>query len=191
MENPIKSIEYDKAKLLDLLNQYAIPLDDWGTGEAKTFDHLFEEIQTGESVLIEDKNSGELVRELSFLAIVVLYRHNEDVFQLTEEKQVFTDGRHRVRQSDISVGEKIKQGENNMEEAVKRALLEELGIGEGFNIGKIEQTKEEVDSKSYPGLKSRRTRFDVSVEIDSTQYNSDGYKEVQLDKTTYFIWKKI
>jgi hypothetical protein len=191
MKNPIESIEDKKTKLFNLLNNYNIPLYQWGTGDAKTIDHLLEEVTSGETVLVEDNDSKDLIREFSFLAIIVFCKYDGKKFKLIEEKQVFNDGRERVRKTGISVGEKIKQNDNDIEESIKRALQEELNIKEGFSIGKIEQVKENVYSSSYPGLKSRRIRFDTTVEIDVYQYNPKGYKEVQYDKTTYFVWEKV
>jgi hypothetical protein len=174
-----------------LLTKYHIPTDIWSTGDAKIIDHLVNEINDGETILIEDKESEKLIRQFSFLAVTVLYKDNEATYKLIEEKQVFTDGRTRVRSSDISVGEKIKHNENNIEDSIKRALQEELEIHEGFTVNKSDNVKEDVDSKSYPGLTSQRNRFNVVAHIDSTQYKPEGYQEVQSDKTTYFVWEKF
>jgi hypothetical protein len=186
---PISKIE--KAELLHMLQQHHIPIDSWGTGEAKTVDHLVNEINDGETVLVEDKESGRLIRKFAFLSIVVLCHTDRETYKLIEEKQVFSDGRTRVRVPDWSVGEKIKPGEENIEAITKRALYEELGIQDNFGIHEGEHVEEEVDSKSYPGLVSRRNRFNVMVEIDPAQYRPEGYTEVQSDKTTYFTWRRV
>lgn len=191
IENHFDTSQAEKIKLSDLLTQYHIPIDTWGKGEAKTIDHLANEIAAGETVLVEDEKSGKLIREFSFLAIIVLCQQAGKTYQLIEEKQVFADGRERVRRSDISVGEKIKQDEREVDEITKRALQEELGIEGDFIVREHKIIKEEVDSKSYPGLTSRRNRFDVIVEISPTQYKTEGYTEIQSDKSTYFAWKEI
>lgn len=191
MKNHLTSQKIERLELLEILTQYDIPVDVWGKGEAKTIDHLVDEIHNGETVLIGDKETNQIIREFSFLAITITCNIGGTMLQLVEERQVFLDGRERKRSSDIGVGEKLKQGENNIDEAVKRALHEELGIESGFSIGECEHVKEEVDSKSYPGIKSRRNRFSVSVSLDRDQYRPEGYIESQSDKTTYFVWKKI
>ncbi len=191
MENYLKESHIEKNELISLLNQYGIPIHDWGKGEAKTVDHLVNEINNGETMLVQDVESGKLIREFSFLALLVLYKDRNDTYKLVEEKQVFADGRERVRSLEVSIGEKIKRSENNIEDVVARALSEELGIQEGFVTEKGEVVVEDADSKSYPGLTSHRNKHNAVVEIDSTQYNPGGYKEVQADKTTYFTWKKI
>lgn len=194
MENPpkLESREIGKEELIDLLTRYHVPIDEWGKGSAKTIDHLLNELNGGEALLVEDQESGYLVRKFSFLAIEVLCRYGPDTYCLAEDRQVFSsDGRVRRRNLEMSIGEKLKQDESDIESATKRALTEELGIQEGFTIDAGEKIKEEVDSSSYPGLRSHRDRFNVSVMLDPAQYNADGYTEVQPDKVSYFVWKRI
>jgi hypothetical protein len=192
MTNYQKEQQMIRNELVDLLTQQEIPLESWGMNGAKTVDHLLDELNEGETLLVEDGKTGRLIREFSFLAIVVLHKDKNDTYQLIEEKQIFSDGSQRVRLSEISVGEKIKYGIENVGEAITRALEEELGIKKGFNVLKKDEVLvEEVDSKSYPGLKSHRNRYNVVVEIDSSEYKPEGYMEVQKDKTTYFVWNKV
>lgn len=185
----IRNIE--KNELIDLLCRYRIPIDQWGTHSAKTVDHLLREINEGETVLVVDNESGTMIREFSFASIEVRYTEGDSVYRLIEHKQVFTDGRERVRQSDISIGEKMKHGEVDIHDVITRALSEELGIQEGYTATLTESVIEEVDSMSYPGLRSHRHRHAGIVSIDAEQYRPEGYVEVQADKTTYFIWQKV
>jgi hypothetical protein len=191
MENYREEASLVRFELINLLNNYGIPIDSWGKDGAKTVDHLVDEINNKETVLVQNPETGTLTREFSFLAIVVLYIDGNNTYQLIEDRQVFTDGRERRRSSDISVGEKIKYNESNIEQAIARALSEELGIQGGFVAKEGEIVVEEADSKSYPGLKSHRVRYNSVVKISSEQYKPEGYVETQPDKTTYFIWKKI
>ena len=49
-------INMDKKHLLALLKISNVSLGDWGTGAAKTVDHLLKEINDGESTLIKKGN---------------------------------------------------------------------------------------------------------------------------------------
>jgi len=192
MEKLGKNPENLKQELINKLNQFDIPIDKWGKGETKTVKHLLDEIQSGESILIRDNKNKELSRKISFLAIDVLYEDKSGQYKLVEKKQIFNDGRERVRNLDTSLGEKIKSNEIDIKDVTKRAIFEELGIIGGIKFVDNQKTiKETVDSKSYPGLKSLHTKIHVTIKLKPSQYISKGYKETQKDKTTYFVWKKI
>jgi hypothetical protein len=182
-----------KTKLINLLTKYNIPIESWGTGEAKTIEHLLREIDSGETILVENTESQELIRKFSFLSITIFCTNNGTTYRLHEAKQIFTDGRTRERKLDSSMGEKIKPAETDITESIGKALNEELGIHEDFEIrsDEITHSTKEADSRSYPGLKSLRERFDAVVEIKPSQFNPDGYTEVSQDKTTYFAWEKV
>lgn len=193
MENSLETPDFEKSKLVNLLTQYNIPIEDWGIGEAKTIEHLLQEINSGETILVEKTESQELIRKFSFLSITILCTYSGTTYRLYEAKQIFTDGRTRERRLDGSIGEKIKLDETDITKSIGRALSEELGIHEDFEIksDEIKHSTEEAGSQSYPGLKSLRERFDAVVEIKPSQFDPDGYTEVQQDKTTYFAWEKV
>lgn len=50
---------------------------------------------------------------------------------------------------------------------------------------------ETLDSPSYPGLRSVYTKHNAEVQVNSSDFRQDGYKEEQSDKTTYFVWEQI
>ncbi len=181
----------ERSELLRILNEHDIPVETWGIGKAKTIEHLLNEINAGECVLKEDGETGVLARHFAFLAMNVFFQDEGKRYKLVEEKQVFKDGRERIRNLDSSLGEKIKVGEHDINSVIIRGIEEELGIEDSVTIGEVHKIYEEVESMSYPGLVSKRDKYAVDIGIDKHQYKPDGYIEVQEDKTTYFVWKEI
>ncbi len=181
----------NESELKSLLEGKGVSTADWGKGQAKTLKHLLMEIEAGETVL-EMAESGELIRNTSFLSIQVFYEDEQDGrkrYKLIEEKQVFTDGRERRRSQNWSMAEKLKSGEDDIRGAIRRALEEELGVfGEPLFTSEIEVKEENTISPSYPGLKARFKTYNLSLFLDQRQFKAEGYKEAQEDKTTYFKW---
>jgi hypothetical protein len=177
-------------ELKKFLSKYDIPLSEWRKGEAKTLNHLAKEIQEDECSLVEA--DGFVHRMVSNgVAAHIFYEHEGVRFKLVEEKQVFKDGRERVR-GDIrtSIGEKMKSDESK-DEAIIRAFQEELGIDPDFEIKETRPiVKGPVPSVSYPGIWSTYRFWIYMVNLPERHFKSDGYIEEQEDKTSYFVWKE-
>jgi hypothetical protein len=194
MKNLLIFEDYNRnfKQILDLekyLSSFKIPIDKWGKGYAKTTEHLLWEIESGECNLVEDK--GILFREIEFVMCEIFYLEGDRKYKLIEDKQVFKDGRVRTRKKDSSVSEKIKMGEDPFE-SLKRGILEELGIVlEDSQIEQKEIIDEEEESNSFPGLITRYKGNNFICYLNRSQYNPNGYKEIQKDKITYFSWSKI
>lgn len=185
-------VEAISSNLRQLLLSYSVNLELWGKGEAKTFDHFLREVLEGEVNLLE--KAGELVRRVKGVSINVVYQDGRgNIYRLREEKQVFRDGRTKVRErnSERAVSEKIKQAESP-ENAAGRAIQEELGIEGDVALIKEDTLIEPIrDSISFPGLKTEHTVFQFMAVLDRNQFDPRGYKEEQPDKTTYFVWRKL
>jgi len=178
-----------KDELLVFLQDHNVPLHEWGTGEAKTFDHLLLEISLGESELTE--KDGKVLRSAEGSMLNVYYYDGQATWVLIEEKQVFTDGRSRTRNLDPAIGEKMRPGETP-EDGAYRALSEELGITEKLPlIPKPLRMKGPVPSQSYPGLWSVYSMHIFDVFLPEHLYKPEGYEENQSDKTSYFVWEKL
>lgn len=173
------------------LKNAKIDISLWGTGGYKTIEHLAKEIDNNEIILDVTKN-GELIRISEVVAAKIFYiDDNGKKYQLIEQKQVFVDGRERIRPSNgQSVFEKMKFGEAPMQ-AMARGITEELGIGDEFNISFVDEIEKNEESKSYPGLITQSTTYFFEALLNTSQYNSQGYIEVQDDKITYFVWEQI
>lgn len=117
--------ELQQVELEALLTTYGVDFSSWGTGNAKTLQHLLDEIADGEAVLVEE--SGTLVRRTRALDITVGYVDSEgQKHVLVEDRQEFTDGRVR-RRAVGGVKEKLSKDEFADHRSVERALQEELG----------------------------------------------------------------
>lgn len=177
-------------RLNSKLKEYNIPVDLWGTGNAKTVNHLYNEILEKESIIEEE--SGYLIRYIEFVGIRIYYTdENEHRWVLKEDRQEFKDGRVRRRNMPSSVSEKMKFGEDPIISAV-RGIKEELGI-EVNNSQLIKRRDLNYDggSSSYPGLKTRYKGHQYTCYLEREQFDPKGYIEVQEDKSTFFSWQKI
>jgi hypothetical protein len=179
-------IVLSKSKLKEILDKYGISTLDWGRGESKTINHLFLEIIRGETKLTPYK--GSLLREVSALSIVVKYGD----LKLREDYQEFNDGRRRRRKMRASVAEKLDINDRDLISAVKRAISEELDIK--INDNQIIKLNDDIKmrmSMSYPNLLSKVSLFGFEVELNESQFDPNGYIEIQEDKKTYFKWENI
>ena len=188
-ENNSQSLELI-AKVEELsrwLRSYGVPIDSWGKGSAKTIEHLASELLEGESSL--KVIDGVVVRFCEGVKIDVRYRGKTGELQLTEEKQIFSDGRER-RRGLIGVSEKMKPGES-IHSVGERALQEELHIHEKVDLGVPSVEHSDGQSTSFPGLFSIYTTHTFTTYLPETLFRPEGYVEVQPDKSTYFVWKEV
>jgi hypothetical protein len=178
----------DLKSLEEYLLRFKIPLEKWGKGYAKTLIHLFKEIESGECSMSEKK--GNLLREIEFVMCEMFYHDGKNLFKLIEEKQVFNDGRTRIRDKESSVSEKMMIGEDPLESLI-RGVKEELGIildkSQIEEEGDVEKTEA---SQSFPGLITKYNGHNFTCFLNDDQYDPNGYVEIQKDKSTYFIWKQ-
>ena len=181
--------------LTEMLRTYEMPLDLWGVGDAKTLEDLYNEINEGESQLVDE--NGELVRKTKVLAVDVYCHIEGKTYKLVEDRQEFVDGRVRRRTADVldtSLGEKCGINES-LATALARTMHEELGIEEttaaelDFETGDV--VEKERPSGSYPGLKTRHVKHYYTTNLPPALYKEEGYREEQPGKkTTYFVWKE-
>lgn len=177
-------------ELKNVLIHAGIDLSTWGVGEAKTVEHFLEEVQSGESK-ITIKLDGSVLKELT-VSIAFVYYNSPDgkKFILQEYKQVFKDGRERIRNIPSSISEKNIPGEEP-EEAIIRGIKEELGI-EDLNIQKIGMPELSTQiSTTFPGIIPQITLHAFETTLTDSQYCPEGYIEHQEDKDTYFIWQEV
>lgn len=178
-----------RIELIHLLFEHNVPIHTWGIGKAKTLEHLVREIESGEAV-VENKN-GKLQRTAYGAVVNIFYTIGTTIWKLAEDKQVFMNGRVRRRDIDTSIGEKMLPNENPLD-AAYRAFEEELGIKEKLDLKYLgEKIKGPIPSISFPGLLSLYYMHAFEVWLPAHLYMPWGYKEIQLDKTTYFTWVKV
>lgn len=183
--NLINTVE----ELTNKLKEYSIPVEEWGTGEAKNVEHLLDEIR-GEECDVEDRG-GYLIRSIEFVGVRIYHKDKDNVtWVLKEDKQEFKDGRTRRRNMPSSVSEKMKFGEDSLISAI-RGIKEELGVGvEGNQLIKMRDLFYNGGSQSYPGLRTRYKGHQFTCFFNDDQFDENGYIEVQKDKSTFFKWFK-
>ena len=178
----------DLKSLEEYLLRFGIPLEKWGKGYAKTLSHLLKEIESGECTILEE--GGNILREIEFAMCEMFYRDGKNLFKLIEQKQVFNDGRTRIRDKESSVSEKMMIGEDPLESLI-RGIEEELGIIlDESQIEEVGDVKKTESSQSFPGLITRYNGHNFTCFLNQDQYSPNGYVEVQKDKSTYFIWEE-
>lgn len=184
--NKITVNSYDE--LIQLLNQYNIPLNKWGTEGYKTPKHLWKELQEEECEL-SDKN-GVLIRQVQFVGAKIMCKLNGKNYRLWEDRAVFKDGRIRIRPIQQSMAEKFKSGEDQYE-ALIRGLKEELNIEMEKNQF-IYYNKETIEENGdYPGIRSYHTGYYYMGFLTKDQFKAEGYIEHQKDKDMYFVWREM
>jgi hypothetical protein len=142
-------------EFLDKLKSFNIPLEKYGNKGFKTVGHLYSEIEEGETELTEE--GGSLIRRVSFVGARVLYKKDGEWLRLFEEKQVFKDGRTRVRKEmPFSAAEKFKKGEDP-KEVIIRGIDEELGIKINSSQFTFYNKMTFENNDDYPGIISYHT----------------------------------
>lgn len=177
---------------LDMLRQSlvsnGIEISEWGTGDAKTVESLWTELELGEIQLQGDP----LCRVLSGVVQVII-RHPDGRI-LIEEEQILQDGRRRHR--NIPPSEKMLGGETYIE-AARRCLVEELGANPRTAdvltfTHRVRQ--ERRNSWSYPGLTSLYTIHQVQVRVPDIPQDNFHTAEIMSDteglvREHYWVWK--
>ena len=189
IENP----EHLKSALMDA----GLPIDKWGEGPTKTYLDLWNEIAEGESEMIcpqtfETRSEyGEIIRQTNVLGIDVYAESDGKVYRLKEEKQVFNNGRgERKRELLTSLAEKIKLDENH-EQAVLRAVEEELGVLNLDSLYKTDDVELWKTTPTYPELPSKLMIYCYAVIIADSDFDPSGYVENQPTKQVFFTWDRL
>lgn len=183
-----RTIEVEQ--LLKVLLNAGVPVEEFGTGVAKTVHHLLAEVQDGESI-IKVMPNGEILRELSVVWVDVSYVHpSGDTYRLREDRQEFKDGRVKRRILQSSLGEKLKP-EENPEVAVFRALEEELGVTDVEGVEYVDSEEKTLIPDTYPGVTSSYKFYKYATTIGDAAFKPEGYIEEQSDKTNYYVWELL
>lgn len=184
------SSEITLDQLLNRLSDGKVPIGEYGKGNAKTINHLLAEVNEGEAVVTIDSH-GAVYRELNVLCVDVLCElSNGNVYHLREDRQEFKDGRTKKRQIDSSIGEKLKPSES-AEDAVQRALSEELGVNEYQSLYSAGYSERTFIPDAFPGIESTYKMHRYVSFIPETGFIPEGYVEYQADKTNYYVWERI
>lgn len=152
------------AALVAWLQQKGVEMAPWGTGSAKSADHLWDELQRGETILLPNP-----VRRR--VASVMVFVWQGEIL-LHETAQQLPDGRERPRLWPPS--EKILPHENYLQAAV-RGLCEELALTPA-HIQLAPHTHHQHhyqrDSASYPGLLAEYIMHTLEATIPSLPHTA-------------------
>ncbi|MDB5180458.1 MAG: hypothetical protein JWO54_216 [Candidatus Saccharibacteria bacterium] len=177
-------------QLMEKLIAGNVPVDQFGVGNAKTVLHLLTEIVEGETVMTIDDNHN-VYRNVNVLwADVLCELADGKVYILREDRQEFKDGRVKRRALGSSIGEKLKPSESP-EDAINRALQEELGVKTIDRIHKIGYNERTFIPDPFPGLESSYQMHKFVTVIPESEFKSEGYVEYQQDKTNYYVWELL
>lgn len=177
-------------ELVDILTKARVPIEEYGQGGAKTIQNLHKELMSGESVMrVSDKY--ELTRDVNVVWIdVVCSLSNGDVYLLREDRQEFKDGRIRRRSTPSSLGEKMQPGED-LDQAIMRALSEEIGVDAIETLHKVGESEEKFTPPTFPGLETTYTSYSYVAVLPEAAFVADGYVEHQAEKDNYYVWDLI
>lgn len=176
--------------LKEVLVSCGIDYSCWGKDSTKSLEQLFQEIQSGDCIL--HYSSDKIIRSVSVVTVDIFFEKNGSLYELFEEKQIFSNGSEKIRKLNSSLSEKIKYSES-VEEALVRMVQEETGITielSRFKIAILNRTDAKT-SDSYPGVFSRYSFRDYYVFLNQDEYIASGYDEIQKDKTSYFKWREV
>lgn len=171
--------------MVEVLASHRIDVTSWGRSATKTPSDLFEEIQAGETVLVEE--GEQIMRKVSVAGVNVFYNDGHRKLRLIEERQVFINGQERRRTMESSVSEKLKARENP-KKAAERGVKEELGIDGKLTLKSKGKSERQQVSPSYPEVASKYVTFRFETWLNNNQYKSEGYIEDDGKKKTYFVW---
>ncbi len=164
----------------------------WVLPGTKTTKQLFEEIVNNECLVYVDFENNQIFRKLDVVGGKVFCQIEGSKLYLYEEKQVFKNWSVKKRASRMcnSFSEKRELSEEASQTLV-RWMEEELDIW----VDEYEYFRDEVAidgrySNSRPGLYSQYKIYKYIVNLSSSAYKPQWYKEVQEDKTNYFKWMK-
>jgi hypothetical protein len=179
----IKHTINSKKDLINLLKSFNVNIDSYNTGRFKSIKHLYTELKNNECVLSSE--NGVLYRNVNFVGAFIHHKNET----LKESKQVFKDGRERIRSNmPYSMAEKFILGENTSDVLV-RGLKEELDVS--IDRSQFVYLKEVYveENGDYPGIQSQHIGKIFKVNLNTNQYSKKGYIENQSDKKVYFNWK--
>jgi hypothetical protein len=158
-----------------------LPIDQYGIGQAKPFEKLIKEIESGETQIIFENNNP--IRIIQTARVYVYCKGK----QLVEAKQII-NGNERFRNFK-SVSEKFKLDESAINAAV-RGIKEELGIIiRDSDLVSLENVKDGKESPSYPGLLTRYDFYDFRWDMPEKYFKPEGYIAYEENATTYFEWR--
>jgi len=153
-----------------LLTDYGISTEGFGKGQAKTFNEFVDEIQTGQSRLLLDATQHKsLVRVVEVVLLKISIETTAGKMFLIETCEKYPDG--RVRNVQQLPGNKQSPHESVFQTA-ERLCREALNMSDCnivFDLPTIESFEEDVDSPSFPGVRTVYQKDIISGTVKTTK----------------------
>lgn len=193
IELQVNSVE----ELISLLNDHNIDYSKWRKNPKK----LFEEIEKGETEMVQNKN---VLERHTNTVLVEVYSPKRDQ-KLVEQYQVTYDESDNEIERNIreisGLSEKIKKGQVPIDE-VCRAMSEELFGGVDFDQSSISVKQIPLDKNvktpesAYEGLITVNNLNRFAAILPENLYKPEGYVEVQEikgggRKRNFMVWVSL
>lgn len=185
----------NRAEVIRLLNQYRVDWFHWnGESGTKRIGDLVNSIGLGEMWLEAARN---LLLHVNVAVVTVQYQLGNQRLELREDRQELKDSNGNTivkhRPFNGSSGEKIMANKpETPRAAAKRGLFEELHFPQNARYeltgNEIEVTRPKA-SDWYPGLYDIYHRYHFLCVIPPELYKPEGYVEVYLHKSIFFVWR--
>merc|ERR1740121_2866354 len=169
-----------------MLKDHNIKTEQFGKGKAKTLEEMAGEVRTGAARLMLDATEHKkLVRVVD----VVLFKLEHGGKLLIETSEMFADG--RKRDTNRLPGTK-KEPHENTKQTAERVLQELIGLKTEmvkFDLAKIDRFEEEIESPSYPGVRTvyRKEIMKATMVNAPPSSLAEGVKG-QEGMTKFFTW---
>lgn len=149
-------VSVTKQSIGKLLISHKISIDGFGKGQAKAFDELVSEVQSGQSQLLLDATKHQhLVRVVDVVLLRLALKVKDTTKYLIEVREQFPDGRVRSGVNQIPGNKKAPH--ENARMAVERLCRDVLNMsdcGVQLSICNVEEFEETEMSPSYPGVQT-------------------------------------
>jgi len=159
------NIKVDEDKLIERLQAHKINVSKFGEGDAASIGEFCQELNHGESALVEDPDSGDLVRVVDIVLLRIVEKKSKKI--LVEAGKTKNNGKTTVLKKRLP-GTKRRPNDNIYTTA--RTLLTTLMnfSEEWFALGDHELVEEEKASASYPSLRTIYRKRIISVKMNAS-----------------------
>jgi len=156
------NIKVDEDKLVERLKSNKIDVSKFGEGDAASIQEFCQELNHGESSLVEDPETGDLVRVVDIVLLRIVEKKSKKI--LVEAGKTKHNGATVVLKKRLP-GTKRRPNDNIYTTA--RTLLTTLMNfeDEWFTLGDHELVEEEKPSASYPTLRTIYRKRIISVKM--------------------------
>jgi len=149
----LKENGFDVHMVSNILEDHNIDISAFGRGEAKPLSQLAAEVDSGAARLMLDATQHkQLVRVCDIVELILRSGGGERI--LIETGEELCHGGKRVTNRLPSAKKEPHQSTRQVAERILKEFLQLDPEGVKFDLGRIERVEEEIESQSYPGIRS-------------------------------------